>query len=258
MAWKLGGNRTPFASIMANSLTGGWHSTGGSGYYNRFTGETMSGGDFLNNTPYLTSPEYVDYSPGAVANTVMGSREMELLPGTDPLGNRMAIFTYPNGKVSGGPVPFWDITGSYYNELYYFSGLVAFDTYAAKESMSYWDMIRTTDFPKPIMGMPPPIAPGGGQIKAFRTILKSWSKVNWRSVSSAAKYHYSKHVLNQGMRNNLMQYTDDALNFFNTNKNLGKEIMLRDGSMGMKIRLGPNQPGGIFTTDGRIVSFWYY
>ena len=128
----------------------------------------------------------------------------------------------------------------------------------SSEDMSYWEMIRTMDFPKPIMGMPPPIAPGGGQIKAFRTILKSWNKVNWRSVSLAAKHHYSKHVLNQGMRNNLMQYTDDALNFFNTNKNLGKEIMLRDGSMGMKIRLGPNQPGGIFTTDGRIVSFWYY
>ena len=37
--------------------------------------------EFLANMPYLTSPEYVDYSPGAVVNTVIGSREMELLPG---------------------------------------------------------------------------------------------------------------------------------------------------------------------------------
>ncbi|WP_201301037.1 hypothetical protein [Sunxiuqinia indica] len=46
--------------------------------------------------------------------------------------------------------------------------------------------------------------------------------------------------------------------FFNSNKNLGQEIMLKDGSLGLRIRLGSGQPGGIFTPDGKIVSFWYY
>jgi|GEM_PF-2368547 len=130
------GGREPFASIMANSLTGCWTSDGGSGYYNRITGETMTGWEFYNNTPYLRSPEYVDYSPEAIANTYKGSKETEILPGTGPYGSKMAIFTYPNGKVSGGVVPFWEITGSYYNELYYFSGLVAFDSYAAMAELN--------------------------------------------------------------------------------------------------------------------------
>ncbi len=133
--WKLGNiRRTPpnFSASMAGHPTGGWTYAGGGLYVNIFSGDKMESSDFLQNTPYLTSSAYVDYSPAAVANAVMGSKEMELLDGTDPLGSRMAIFTYTSGKVSGGPVPFWEITGSYYNELYYYSGLVAFDTYAAK------------------------------------------------------------------------------------------------------------------------------
>jgi hypothetical protein len=162
-----------------------YYNEGSGQYVNRYTGETMSTSEFFQNTPYLTSPEYVDYSPGAVAKVLTGSREVELLSGTDPLGSRMAIFTYPDGTVSGGPVPFWEITGSYYNELYYFSGLVAFDTYAALNSgdistnpgkdISYWDFIRNTDFPDPIIGMPPALGKAGGVkvIKSLRGIKLS-------------------------------------------------------------------------------------
>jgi|GEM_PF-3001606 len=121
---------------MAGHSTGGWTSAGGGLYVNMFTGDNMGSSDFMQNTPYLTSSEYVDYSPGAVTKVREGLKDIEFLDGTGPYGSKMAIFTYPSGKVSGGVVPFWEITGSYYNELYYYSGLVAFDTYAAKASMS--------------------------------------------------------------------------------------------------------------------------
>ena len=45
---------------------------------------------------------------------------------------------YENASTGSAVVvktPFWRITGSYYNELYYFSGLVAFDTYRAKREL---------------------------------------------------------------------------------------------------------------------------
>lgn len=53
------------------------------------------------------------------------------MPGSDHLGSKMAIFTHANVTVSGGPVSFWKITGSYYNHLYYFSGLAAYSPNAA-------------------------------------------------------------------------------------------------------------------------------
>lgn len=57
------------------------------------------------------------------------------LYGTDDLGNQRYIMTSPTGALKVVDLAFWKVTGSYYNELYYFSGLVAFDTYAAKASM---------------------------------------------------------------------------------------------------------------------------
>jgi hypothetical protein len=54
----------------------------------------------------------------------------------DPYGSKMAVITNADGSWITRAVPFWEITGSYYNELLYFSGLVAFDTYSALESMT--------------------------------------------------------------------------------------------------------------------------
>lgn len=103
------------------------------------------------------------------------------------------------------------------------------------------------------------IMPGGaGEIKGIRALLSSWKNINWRSVSASVKYHYSKHVTELGLEKSIFEYTDDAISFFNSNKQFGKEIMLKDGSAGVKIRLGPNQLGRIFTQNGGIVSFWYY
>gem|GEM_PF-1828088 len=245
MAWKLGGDGRLHPDPYTWNNIGRYHHTPGpTGTTTDENGnvvdtyqDPITGGEYYKNkVGGYTVPYYSDEDVEGYADGIVISGIWYRLPGK-----------YKDAGVEYIPL---------YERV--FLDAVNSGNLSSLDDMSYWEMIRRTDFPEPIMGMPPPIVPGGVQIKALRTILKSWSKVNWRSVSSAVKYHYSKHVLNQGMRNNLMQYTDDALKFFNTNKHLGKEVMLRDGSMGMKIRLGPNQPGGIFTTDGRIVSFWYY
>lgn len=57
--------------------------------------------------------------------------------GIDGLGNQEVLYEdLETGYLSVQKLPFWRITGSYYNELYYFSGLVAFDIYAAQASMN--------------------------------------------------------------------------------------------------------------------------
>jgi hypothetical protein len=108
---------------------GGWSYNWSTGKYERYTGEKMSATDFFYNTPYLSSSRYVrqpteDETKNAYSS--LTGTSVEYLPGSDPLGSKMAIFTHENGKVSAGPVSFWKITGSYYNHLYYFSGLAAY------------------------------------------------------------------------------------------------------------------------------------
>ena len=53
------------------------------------------------------------------------------------------------------------------------------------------------------------------------------------------------------------EYTNDALQFFEQNKDKVRPLRLKNGENGFVIRTGPGGPGGYFTQDGRIVSFWY-
>ena len=53
-------------------------------------------------------------------------------------------------------------------------------------------------------------------------------------------------------------YTDQALEFYDSNKNLGQMVTLRAGTQGPKIQTGSgvSKVGGYWTNDGRIVTFW--
>jgi hypothetical protein len=104
-----------------------------------YGGGIMTGGSFASNTPYLSSPEYTrSATPWEVKNAygALTGTNTSYIGGPDPLGNREMLLEYSTGELRIEKIPFWKITGSYYNELYYFSGLVAFDTYAAAESMN--------------------------------------------------------------------------------------------------------------------------
>jgi len=105
-------------------------SVGGATYYdwvtgtNYFNGETVSGSYFnykylLPNSKPLTSERSKNF-------------RIEFIGPPDYLGSRWAVYEDPEtGKLTTIAIPFFQITGSYYNELYYFSGLVAYDVYAA-------------------------------------------------------------------------------------------------------------------------------
>lgn len=119
--------------------TGGWYHNAHTGYYHNMFGQgTMSGSTFASSTPYLSSHLHTrtataEEVAGAIG-TVTGTTA-SYLSGTDPLGSRYMILESPTGKLRAIAIPFWQITGSYYNELYYFSGLVAFDTYQAQREL---------------------------------------------------------------------------------------------------------------------------
>jgi RHS repeat-associated protein len=112
-------------------------------YWNHQTGVTIdatkySTGDILNSID--ATPEYSGTSKVDAMLSLHPSVTRNVL-GTDGLGNQDVLFeNTETGALTVVKVPFWEITGSYYNELYYFSGLVAFDTYAALESMNQYKL----------------------------------------------------------------------------------------------------------------------
>jgi len=74
-----------------------------------------------------------------------------------------------------------------------------------------------------------------------------------RNFTNPAKieYHWKEHAMKYGK--SLEDYMDDALRFFEANKHHGHRWPTEVGE-GIKI---PGKPGGIFSKDGRIVTFWY-
>ncbi|CAD7289224.1 tRNA(Glu)-specific nuclease WapA [Campylobacter majalis] len=89
---------------------------------------------------------------------------------------------------------------------------------------------------------------------AKETITNNWHKSTFGSVEESMSYHLLKH----GKGRTLKQYTEDATNFYNKNKQLGKKVILKDGTEAIKIQTGTgkNKIGGYWTKDGKIVTFW--
>ncbi|HXC25379.1 MAG TPA: hypothetical protein VNU46_05640, partial [Gemmatimonadaceae bacterium] len=85
-------------------------------------------------------------------------------------------------------------------------------------------------------------------------ISQSWYRGTFADAEASAEWHLAKH----GMGKTLDQYTQDALNFFQENESQAQSITLKDGTQGLRIRTPGGGPGGIFTPDGRIVTFWYH
>ena len=87
---------------------------------------------------------------------------------------------------------------------------------------------------------------------------QSWSQGTFSSKVKSMNYHYKKHVIDQGIKNkNVLQYTDEAIEFANRNKNMLKfdyRERFNDISWKYKYRSGW---GGKYTSDGKILTFWY-
>ena len=82
---------------------------------------------------------------------------------------------------------------------------------------------------------------------------KAWASTTTKSSLKVMSEHYTKHVIQEGQQHivkNILNYTNQAKSFFAANSSLAYSI----GKNALKISGGP---GGIYTIEGLIKSFWY-
>ncbi len=88
---------------------------------------------------------------------------------------------------------------------------------------------------------------------------RAWDSGTFKSGYDSMKYHYNKHVLKEGYShgNNIVKYTNDALNFINRNSSTLKYTYnFAYGNTSWNSVYTTGQ-GGMFTTIGKIITFWY-
>lgn len=88
-------------------------------------------------------------------------------------------------------------------------------------------------------------------------VVSNWKNSSFDNKTQSIKYHYNKHVTEQGINKSLYEYTNDAANVYNKYSKSGTDVILSDGSTGTKIKDPDSSQGGIYTKEGDIVSFWY-
>jgi RHS repeat-associated protein len=108
------------------------------------------------------------------------------------------------------------------------------------------------------------IAPGGfyssASKNAGRYLFNTWHKATFDSKLKTIMYHLRIH----GKGRTAMQYTQDAMNFFNKNKHLGQKVILKDGTPSIRIQTKLVDPktgkkikvGGLWTESGQLVTYW--
>ncbi len=90
------------------------------------------------------------------------------------------------------------------------------------------------------------------------SLFNTWHKGTFPSITKSINYHLAKH----GKGRTASQYTRDAMNFYRQNKHLGNNLMLKDGTQGLRIQTKQiingktNRIGGFWTKSGRLVTFW--
>jgi hypothetical protein len=101
-----------------------------------------------------------------------------------------------------------------------------------------------------VVGAVADVADGPSPTNAF---LQAWHKGTFADEAASAAYRLSKH----GEGRTLAEYTKDATGYFAANKARGVEMIAKDGADALRIRTSGGGPGGIFTTEGKIITFWY-
>jgi len=94
----------------------------------------------------------------------------------------------------------------------------------------------------PLAGAVPRLS-GGGYADA-------WSKATFSSSEKCAQWHYAKHG---APWNSIEEYTQAAMQFYADNVDLARPHRLLTGEM--EVKISTSAYFGIYTTDGRIISF---
>jgi hypothetical protein len=124
-----------------------------------------------------------------------------------------------------------------------------------KEQQQTEEQPKPEEEPKPRARKPFPNQPGVDalSIEEKQKSVGKWRTTNYATVEKAMVDHYAKH----GLGKTLEQYTDDAIDFWNKYNSQGKPWPLADGTTGIKLDVDSVIKGGIYTTDGGIITFWY-
>ena len=88
---------------------------------------------------------------------------------------------------------------------------------------------------------------------------KAWDCGTFKSGYQSMKYHYNKHVVKEGMSrgNNVLKYTKDAMRFSRRNSSLLRYTYnYRYGNASWNYAYSGGR-GGMFTSSGRVITFWY-
>ncbi|MEM7365831.1 MAG: polymorphic toxin-type HINT domain-containing protein, partial [Pseudomonadota bacterium] len=92
-----------------------------------------------------------------------------------------------------------------------------------------------------------------------RYLNQTWHKGTFPNKTQSVRYHLDKH----GKGRTAGEYTRDAMDFFERNKHLAKNVTLKDGTPGIKIQTKvkvagqkTQRVGGYWTQDGKLVTFW--
>ena len=98
----------------------------------------------------------------------------------------------------------------------------------------------------------------GSAIKVSQA-AKAWDSGTFKSGYQSMKYHYNKHVVSKGLTkgNNVLKYTQDAVCFANRNSSVLKYTYnYKYGNLSWNFTYLTGQ-GGMFTSAGKILTFWY-
>ncbi|MFQ5811361.1 MAG: RHS repeat domain-containing protein [Armatimonadota bacterium] len=88
--------------------------------------------------------------------------------------------------------------------------------------------------------------------RASANLFRKFGK-HWKGGKRSLEYHWRKHAERLGV--SIEDYTNDAVAFWKTNRHRAEPFPIESGmKTGFKLR---GHPGGIFTSDGKIVTFWY-
>ena len=88
---------------------------------------------------------------------------------------------------------------------------------------------------------------------------KAWDGGTFKSGYKSMKYHYNKHVVGEGLTkgNNVLKYTQDAVRFANRNSSALKYTYnYKFGNASWNLAFSKGQ-GGMFTSAGKILTYWY-
>ena len=98
----------------------------------------------------------------------------------------------------------------------------------------------------------------GSAIKVSQA-AKAWDRGTLKSGYQSMKYHYKKHVIDEGLTNgnNVLKFTQDAIDFAKRNASTLKYTYNYKYSNASWNLTFSNGQGGMFTSLGKILTFWY-